>query len=147
MSHDTQDDGFGAGFDYEANLHNSPLEDLDQATLDWLTRTDTSLATIAKVERLRDERSDAYAALIDALSDDTKASILRFLCFHRTGTTYGELIDVTPTVSERTVRSKVADLADDGVLSVGDGKPASIDFEDDAVRLLAGDMLSYYSKE
>jgi len=130
----------------ETDFHSSPpLEGLDDRTLVWLAQTDTSLATVAKVARIRAENPAAYAGLIDAVSDTTKAKIVRFLCFHRTGTTYSELTDVVAVKTERTVRTKVSEMADDGVLSVGDGRPASIDFRDDDVRLLANDMLSNVS--
>lgn len=128
----------------ETELHSSPpLEDLDDRTLTWLARADTSLATVAKVARIRDENPAAYGGLIDAMSDTTKAKLLRFLCFHRTGTTYDELTDVVAVKTERTVRTKVSELADSGVLSVGDGRPATIDFRDDDVRLLANDLLRH----
>lgn len=141
-SHETRDR------QYETNFHDShvrprPYEDLiGYANLSWLATRSKDLRSIVDVERIRDENGDAYAALMRSTADYTKVRILRLAVAYGT-VTYADLDSATPDVSERTVKSKVAELRDEGVLDVGEGRPAAIGFVDEDVALLASDVLAY----
>lgn len=56
--------------------------------------------------------------------------------------TYADLSTWTRTTT-RTVKTHVSTLSERGVLSVEDGRPATIAFRNDDLRLLASDILSY----
>lgn len=143
-SHETRDR------QYETDFHDShvppqgetPYDKIGYANLSWLATRSKSIRNVVDVARIRDENGDVYAALMRSTADYTKVRILRYVGFHGTAT-YTELDDVTPDVSERTVKSKVAGLRDDGVFDVGEGRPAAIGFVDEDVALLASDVLAY----
>lgn len=143
MSSDTPDTPESAAPYNETEFHDSPYDQLGHRNLSWLATTSTDISTIVDVARIRHEKRQVYAAIMKATADYTKTRILRFVIMRFGTVTYDDLDGVIHDKSKRTVKSKVAELRDDGVLSVGDGRPAAIGFVDDDVALLCEDVLSF----
>lgn len=117
---------------------------LSPENLSWLAGEDTTFDTIVRLERIRREHADEYAALMVAAENDVKRRVLASLA-HRNGIvlTYTALGKNVPDVSMRTLRKHVNELARAGILTVGNGKPSAISFRSEAVELLANDVLHY----
>lgn len=99
-----------------------------------------SLNTLVDLERLRRERSGEWSRLIRSLDDEATLQVVLEL-LRRGGRTYDELSEAS-SCGRETVRKRVYDLRDSGVVQVG-GNPAVVSFVDDEVRLLASDVLSF----
>lgn len=117
--------------------------DIGQANRSWLETQDKTLRHVVSVERIRDENDDVYAGLIRSVADYTKARVLRTVLMKHGTVTYADLTDAIGDVTERTIKTKVAELRDEGVLDVGNGRPAAISLPDDDVALLVEDTLAY----
>jgi DNA-binding transcriptional ArsR family regulator len=108
----------------------------------WVDTQDRDVDAVVAVERIRDENPGAYRCLMRSTADGVTVRVLRALVAVGGVTTYDDLVSYIGDVTRRTVRSKVADLRDGGVVDVGDGRPAAISFVDDDVALLAEDTLA-----
>lgn len=95
---------------------------------------------LVELERARKNSPELYRRLFEETNDSTTTVILSRL-LHREGRTYDDLDDAT-TVSRRTVRNRVYDLRDLGVVEVG-GNPSRVSFKNEEVRLLVVDVLSF----
>lgn len=129
----------------ERNFHDSHGVDtatLSQENRSWLATRDRDLDLVVAVERIRDENPRAYAAIMRSTADDTKTRILRTILVRQGTATYDDLDDFVGGVTTRTIKTKVAELRDEDVLDVGEGRPAAIGFVDRDVALLAEDALA-----
>lgn len=128
---------------HEGNLHATHHGELSRDNADWLATRDHGVDSLVRMERLRHENADAYLGLTAAMQDDKLRPVLIGLCQEGGTATYDDLENYT-TVSRRTLKDRVYDLADDGVLAIDDTRPAVIHYPNDAVDALAKDVVSLY---
>lgn len=100
-----------------------------------------SVATLVELERLRRQYSGEVRCLMEATGQSTQRGVITALVA-ASPRTYADLSTWTRTTT-RTVKTHVSTLSERGVLSVEDGRPATIAFRNDDLRLLASDILSY----
>jgi len=125
----------------ETNFHGSHGEDRPLRGQVQICGEEWSVETVVSVERLRRRYRDEYRECMVALGEPTRRGILACLVQNGT-TTYSHLSEWTETTT-RTVKNHVHDLRDAGVVEVEDGRPASIAIQNDDLRLLASDALSF----
>jgi len=101
-----------------------------------------SVDTLVDLERIRRERSGVWVRLNRALDDEATLQVVLSL-LRREQRTYDDLSE-NAGYGRQTVRKRVYDLRDAGVVEVG-GNPSVVSFVDDEVRLLASDVLSFLS--
>jgi len=101
-----------------------------------------SVAVVVEVERLRREHTAEFRTLMEAVESHTQRAVLASL-LSESPRTYRDLSEWTKTTT-RTVKTHVSELSEAGILRVEDGRPATISFVDDDLRLLASDVLSFY---
>lgn len=101
-----------------------------------------SVDTLVELERLRRERADEWTSLMRSVDDDGKIAVLvDILSPGHTG--YESLIERTG-YGRTKVEELVYSLRDAGIVEVV-GRPATIVFVDDDIRLLASDVVSFLS--
>jgi len=101
-----------------------------------------AVETVVEVEKLRRRYSTRFRILMEAIGEPTRRAVLACLVQRRGATTYDDLAEWT-SKTKRTVKNHVHALRDEDVLQVEDGRPAAISFENDELRLLASDVLSF----
>lgn len=100
-----------------------------------------TVETVVEVERLRRTYRNEFRVLMEAVGDPTRRGVLAAL-LSASPRTYRELDEWTGTTT-RTVKTHVSDLSDAGIVEVRDGRPATISFRNDDLRLLSSDVLSF----
>jgi DNA-binding transcriptional ArsR family regulator len=100
-----------------------------------------SVETVVEVERLRRTYSSEFRVLMEAIGEPTRRGVLAAL-LDASPRTYKELDEWTGTTT-RTIKNHVSDLSDAGIVEVEDGRPATIAFRNDDLRLLSSDVLSF----
>jgi len=107
---------------------------------DGVGKDTTGVEAIVKYHDMRQDNPQQYVKLWQHVAEDPqKETILRTVSYYD-GCVYQTLYDVCDT-SERTVRNKVNELCDDGVLEKN-GRPATISFVDDDTWVLSQDVFS-----
>lgn len=100
------------------------------------------IESVAELEFLRRHYSTEYRTLMAGISDETRRGILACIVQKRGPVTYDELTDWT-TTTKRTVKNHVFNLRDQRILEIEEGRPSTVAFTNDDLRLLASDALSF----
>lgn len=100
-----------------------------------------AVETVVEVERLRRTYRDEFRVLMEAVGVPTRRGVLAAL-LDASPRTYRELDEWTGTTT-RTVKTHVHALRDEDILEVEDGRPATVAFLNDDLRLLSSDVLSF----
>jgi len=97
---------------------------------------------LIELERLRKEKyPDLYRRMFEKAGSSDDIYLILSSLLRQEGQTYDELTENVPS-SRRTVKRRVYDLRDLNIVGVG-GRPVRVHFENDEVRLLASDVLSF----
>lgn len=96
-----------------------------------------------KLERVRRENSDRYAALWSFITRDTIKTILYvFQDYEGEGVTYSVLVDYLD-VSRTRAKKLSYELRDAGIVEIVDRGEAELSFADEEAGLLVRDVLSF----
>lgn len=117
--------------------------ELSEDNLAWLASGGESADLIIRIERIRREHPQAYLAIHSAMEDPPKRKILVSLVAEDRALTYDELTTRCTNTSKRSVRRHVADLVEDGVLTK-EGRPAYIEWESDAIRMIGRHSVTFF---
>lgn len=126
---------------HETSFHVSPVGRGSRRDTVRIAGEEWAVETVVEVERLRRVYKDEYRELMVAMGEPTRRGIVAAL-LDASPRTYAELDEWTDKTT-RTVKTHVSALSDAGIVEVGDGKPAAISFENEDLRLLSSDVLSF----
>lgn len=116
---------------------------LDEDNARWLAQEDRDANAVIRIERVRKQHPGLTLAVSDAVRDDEYRAILTALAQGAGAETY-DGIEPFLRASRRTIRRRVNDLIDMGIVDRDEGKPTTIHFPNEAAELLVEDALSMF---
>lgn len=125
----------------ETKFHISRGEWLYHISTVSIAGEEWEVSNVLELERLRRENAPEFRCLMECVGNPPRRKILAALV-QNSPRTYADLSEWT-TVTERTVKTHVHTLRDESILTVEEGRPASISFLSSELRLLASDVLSF----
>jgi len=131
---------------HETDFHDSPPLGLsrdreESETTVQICGEERSRRAIVEVERLRRRYEDETRVLMTSLGDSTRRAVVCAV-LDESPRTYEDLSEYATTTT-RTVKTHVSELVDEGVLRVEDGRPSTISFVSDDLRVVASDVFSF----
>ena len=116
------------------------LRGVSRSNQEWLREQGIDADTIISLYRCRHENRDLYESILTSAADTTTLKLLKALSLSHRPLTYNDLTDFT-TTTERTVRTKVNDLADRGIVDKSRSKPVNVTLTETA-EILTKDVLT-----
>lgn len=129
---------------HDKNCRVSPLESLSEDNARWLANRQGTIDSVVRVQRIRQENPQLAVACTGVVYDDETRPVVMAVASEDGAAYYGDINDFM-NASRRTVKRRVTDLQNDGVLTVDhDAKPAVVAFTSEVVELLIEDALSLF---